>query len=255
MCVGSNRSFASVLKTRWIERRIPFVTTLKAFEPGGVRFEISNPVEIFRVLEHGGETEYTGAMLANLRKDDVLYDIGTNVGMVALHAAKICRTVAFEPDPSFRRRFETNLALNPGRTVIIEPIAVSDQDGTVDLYTDGDQGNSPSLVHQRGEAGSVSVTARSLDSLMAEGRLPRATVMKLDIEGAEILALRGATELLGGPARPRALFIEVHDNLLAGFGSSPEEVHELLEKYGYTKAVYRVRRAGQELLILEHSGA
>ncbi len=252
--MGSNR-WIERLKIRWIERRIPFVTTIKSFEPAGVRFEISNPVEIFRVLEHGGETEYTGAMLANLRQDDVLYDIGTNVGMVALHAAKICRTVAFEPDPSFRRRFDTNLALNPDRTVIIEPVAVSDHDGTVDLYTDGDQGNSPSLVHQRGEAGSVSVTARSLDSLITEGRLPKPTVMKLDIEGAEILALRGATDLLGGPSRPRALFIEVHDNLLSGFGSSPEEVHGLLEKYGYTKAVYRVRRAGQELLILEQSGA
>ncbi len=245
----------AVVKTRLTERRIPFVVDLKDFEPGGVRFEISNPAEIFRVLGHGDETEYTRAMLANLRADDVLYDIGTNVGMVALHAAKRCRTVAFEPDPSFRRRFETNLALNPDRSVVVEPIAVSDRDGTVELYTDGAQGNSPSLVHQRGELGSVAVTARSLDSLLAEGRLPNPTVLKLDIEGAEILALQGAAGLLSGPACPRAIFIEVHDNLLSGFGSTPEEVHALLNNYGYTKTVYRVRRSGQELLILEHSAA
>jgi hypothetical protein len=85
---------------------------------------------------------------------------------------------------------------------------------------------------------------------MDEGRLPRPTVIKLDIEGAEILALRGAKQLLTGPDRPRALFIEVHDTYLPGFGSSAGEVHEILREYGYTHDVYRAKRDGQTHLIL-----
>jgi FkbM family methyltransferase len=227
--------------------------TLRDFESSGVRFEISNVTEHFRVVDHGGETDYTAAMLQDLHKDDVFFDVGANVGIVALHAAKICHTVAFEPDPSFRRRLQVNMALNPDRTLTVEPTAISDSDDTVLLHTDGDDGNSPSLVHQRGEKGSVSVSARSLDSLVAEGRLPRPTVIKLDIEGAEILALRGAERLLSESERPRALFVEVHDTFLPWFGSSADEIYALLQKFGYTEATYRSQRDGQTHLILHAS--
>jgi hypothetical protein len=118
--VKSIRQVASGVKTRvreyFYKRRLPMVVTVTNFESAGVRFEISNLVETFRVVEHGGETEYTGAMLQDLRDDDVLFDVGANIGMVALHAAKICRTVAFEPDPSIQRRLNVNSALNPDRT-------------------------------------------------------------------------------------------------------------------------------------------
>jgi FkbM family methyltransferase len=235
------------------KRRLPYVVKLTDCDKNGVRFELTNVVEHFRVTEHGGETEYTAEMLQHLRPDDVLYDVGANVGLVALHAAKTCRTVAFEPDPSFRQRLEANSGLNPDRPIEIEPVAVSDSDGTVELFTDGAGGKSPSLVHQRGEAGSVSVSARSLDSLIAEGLLPRPTVVKMDIEGAEILALRGGKKLFSGPDRPRLMFIEVHDGFLAGFGSSPEEVFALLAEYGYTDEAYRAKRWGQTHLILQAS--
>lgn len=215
-----------------------------------MRFEVTNVVEFFRVADHGGETDYLRAMLRDLRDDDVFFDVGANVGLVALHAAKICRTVAFEPDPSFKRRLEINAALNADRTFTLEPIAISDSDGTVSLYTDGAAGNSPSLVHQRGESEKVAVSARALDSLLAEGGLPRPTVIKLDIEGAEILALKGSKQLLTAPDRPRALFIEVHDTFLPGFGSSADEVYALLQEFGYTKTVYRARRSDQTHLIL-----
>jgi len=233
----------SLVWSLFVRRRLPYVVTLRDFERDGVRFEVTNVVEYFRVADHGGETEYLAAMLRDLQDEDVLFDVGANVGLVAIHAAKICRTVAFEPDPSFKHRLETNTALNPDRAFTLQPIAISDSDGTVVLYTDGAAGNSPSLAHQRGEHESVSVSARSLDSLMAEGALPRPTVIKLDIEGAEILALRGAKQLLTGPERPRALFIEVHDTFLPGFGSSADEVYALLQELGYTTTVYRARRA------------
>ncbi|MGY4867400.1 FkbM family methyltransferase [Mycolicibacterium elephantis] len=236
-----------------VRRRLPFVVTMTDFETSGVRFEISNLREHFRVVAHGGETDYLAAMLRDLREDDVMFDVGANVGLVALHAARICKTVAFEPDPAFRQRLEANIALNPDRSFAVEPIAISDSDGSVDLYTDGDDGYSPSLVRQRGESGRVSVSARSLDSLLSEGRLPRPTVIKLDIEGAEILALRGARRLLTDSEKPRALFIEIHDTFLPGFGSSRDEVSSLLREFGYTNAIYKARRADQTHLILHAS--
>lgn len=243
------RQTAERIRQRLARRRFPYVETIREFDRTGVRFEVSNPVEQYRVVSHGGETEYTAAMLADLRPDDVLFDVGANVGMVTLHASKICRTVAFEPDPSFRRRLEVNSALNPDRRFQLEAVAISDSDGQVDLYTDGAGGNSPSLTRS-GESGSVSVTARKLDSIVAEGLLPHPTVIKLDIEGAEILALRGGRELLSGPNRPRALFIEVHDSMLPRFDSSDAEVNQLLQSYGYAQVAYRAKRHDQTHLIV-----
>ena len=242
----------SSLRKRLLKRGIPYVVTITEFDGSGVRFQMRNPTEHFRVISHGGETEYLAAMLDDLHHDDVLFDVGANIGMVSLHAAKLCRTVAFEPDPFFGHRLNVNMGLNPDRVFALEPIAVSDVDGTVQLFTDGADGNSPSLVRS-GDSQNVTVPARSLDSLMEEGRLPRPTVIKLDIEGAEILALRGAKRLLTGPERPRALFIEVHDTYLPGFGSSAGEVHEILRDYGYTHEVYRAKRDGQTHLILHRT--
>lgn len=240
------------LRYRVWQRQLPRVFTLTDLEPRGVRFEATNIVERQRVVGRGGEPEYIAAMLGALRPDDVLYDIGANVGLVALHAAHKCRTVAFEPDPAFLSRLRRNLELNPGVAVDVHPIAISDTDGTAELFTDGAGGNSPSLRHQRGESEMIEIRTQTLDSVVAGGTLPAPTSLKLDIEGAEILALRGAKALLTGSAPPRALFLEVHDAFLPAFGSSAEEVLTLLGDAGYDKVAYEGKRGDQRHLIVEH---
>jgi hypothetical protein len=127
---------------------------------------------------------------------------------------------------------------------------VSDSDGSVSLYTDGASGMSPSLRHQRDEKGEVTVEARSLDSLLADGRLPAPTVLKIDIEGAEILALRGANDLLHSAAAPRALFLEIHPQMLGAFDATADDVTQLVEGAGFAKRVYEATRTGETHLIL-----
>lgn len=238
------------LRRRAWQRQLPKIFELTDLHPHGVKFEVTNISERHRVVTRGDESEYLRAMLTVLGPDDVLYDIGANVGLVALHAAHKCRTVAFEPDPSFLARLQRNLELNPSVSVEVLPVAVSDSDGTAILFTDGAEGNSPSLVHQRGEKDAVEVKAQTLDSLVARGALPTPTVVKLDIEGAEILALRGAKRVLHGPGAPRVLFLEVHDSFLPAFGSSAEEVLRLVRGAGYRTVHYAATRGNQQHLIL-----
>lgn len=237
------------LRHRLLEHQLPKVFTLTDLDPSGVRFEATNLVERSRIVAHGDEPEYFRAMLDALRPDDVFYDVGANIGLVALHAARICRTLAFEPDPSFFARLERNLELNPELTVDAYAIAIGDTAGTATLFTDGAGGNSPSLMHH-GENGTAEVRVRTLDTLAG---LPAPTVIKLDIEGAEVLALRGAERVLSSPTAPRALFLELHDSLLPAFGSSADEVLALLWGVGYRSVRYRARRADQQHLILERS--
>jgi len=247
------RSKLAGLRHRAWERQLPKVFKLTDLDPRGVNFEATHLVERQRIVACGYEPEYLKAMLDALRPDDILYDVGANIGLVALHAARKCRTVAFEPDPAFRARLERNLQLNPGVSVELLPVAIGDSEGTATLFTDGVEGNSPSLVHQRGEKDAVEVRVQTLDTLVAGGTLPAPTVLKLDIEGAEVLALRGAKHLLYGPTAPRALFIEVHESFLPGFGSSTDEVMEFVLRAGYGKVQYETNRSDQQHLILERT--
>ena len=246
---------SSLLKVRcrvW-QRQLPKIITLTDYDPGGVRFEAIGATELRRIVNRGYEEEYLGRMLDALDRRDVLYDIGANIGLVALHAASRCRAVAFEPDPGFYGRLERNLELNPSAAIELLPIAISDSDGTVNLYTDGCEGTSPSLVRQRSERGTVVVQSYALDSIVERRELPAPTVLKLDIEGAEMLALQGAARLLHGEAPPRLLFLEVHDGFLPAFGSSAEEVLALVHGAGYQDVMYEATRADQRHLILGHT--
>lgn len=238
------------IRYRLWQHQLPKVITLKDFDRQGVKFEAIGRSELHRIVNLGYEPDYLGRMLGALGSEDVLYDIGANIGLVSLHAASRCRSVAFEPDPGFFGRLQRNAQLNPSADVQLLPIAISDTDGAVDLFTGGVEGTSPSLVHQRDERSRVQVEASTLDSLIDRGGLPAPTVLKLDIEGAEILALRGALRLLHGANPPRLLFLEVHDSFLPGFGSTSGEVIELVRAAGYDNTVYAATRADQQHLIL-----
>src|SRR5829696_7079747 len=95
------RSRLARVRHRALERRLPEVFNLTDLDSRGVNFEASNLVERSRIVARGDEPEYIKEMLRALEPDDVLYDIGANIGLVALHAALRCQTVAFEPDPEF----------------------------------------------------------------------------------------------------------------------------------------------------------
>ena len=81
------------------------IKELSDLVPGGCRFELTNEVERFRVLEYGAEREFLERILRLLSPGDVLYDIGACVGMLSLHAAAMgVHVIAFEPDPHYRTR-------------------------------------------------------------------------------------------------------------------------------------------------------
>lgn len=205
-----------------------------------LRFVAHSPVEHFRTALYGGEREVWYAMLAELHPDDVLFDIGASVGLVTVGAAKCCRTVyAFEPDPETQSRLVSHVTLNKLANVHIVPWAVSDQAGSLTLYSDGAAGYAPSLARQeRPEApkGEVKVATDTLDAAIARGDLPLPTVLKIDIEGAEILCLRGAQRLLAGELGPppRLLMIEVHPQFLPAFGADVPAVEALVNAEHYS---------------------
>jgi len=211
----------------------PRLVLMTRYNLDGSIFEVAGPVEDYRVISYGGEEEFTGRILEAIGREDVFFDIGACVGLVSVHAAKkgAC-TYSFEPDPYWRSRLKRNLELNGLENVTIFEWAVSDREGEAVLFTDGTDGHSPSL-RRRGKRGGIAVRTIAIDNALLSGELPVPDVVKIDIEGAEILALNGMSKLLASCRAPRAVFMEVHPVFLRDFGSSSEEVVDLMLSFGY----------------------
>ncbi len=202
----------------------------------GCRFHVGSGTENFRVTQFGGELEFTRRMMEEIRSGDVFFDIGACIGFVAVHARKRgAGVVAFEPEPSFRARLKENLALNGQHDVPVVDWAVSDAVGTATLFTDGAHGTSPTLA-TTAPRDAVEISTGTIDNGLATENLPWPTLMKMDIEGAEVRALRGMRGLLRSSNKPRAIFIEVHPPMIQTFGDDVSELHAILTRAGYELA-------------------
>jgi FkbM family methyltransferase len=148
-------------------------------------------------------------MRALVRPDDVVYDVGANIGMHTASLSPWVRQVhAFEPQvlPLLRRTADSL------GNVVLHACALGDEDGTVDLYIPHDR-TKASLADwtRRGERTPCRV--RRLDDL----ELPAPDLVKVDVEGAELRVFRGARRLLDRPDAPIVLF-EANRHTAVGSG-------------------------------------
>ncbi|MFB1066319.1 FkbM family methyltransferase [Natrinema sp. H-ect4] len=190
-------------------------------------FEVTNQTEDYRVSVFGGEREQIEQFLRFVSADDVVWDIGANVGVYSIFASRTGATVhAFEPDPGFCEHLRRNVYLN-GQEVTIHETALSDETGTTTLYTDGTAGTSPSLSDTEENRDEVTVEMGRVDDI-DDTAWP--DVVKIDVEGAEAAVVRGFGDRL---AEIETLFVELHPEMLPGFDSSVDEVRELIEAHGF----------------------
>jgi len=207
------------------------------------KFIISDPIDEYRIVKFGGEESLLSRVLNSLEEDDIFFDIGSNIGLYSISAAKkVARVIAFEPDSEIRARLLENICINTADNIDIIDWAVSDDKETRFLYSNGAGGYSPSLFEIKGRfKGHKTILCNSIDNAIAENTLPVPTAIKIDIEGAENLALFGMNKLLVSRESPRIIFIEIHPLFLREFNSSSIETIQFLESCGY-QCEYQVHR-------------
>jgi FkbM family methyltransferase len=162
------------------------------------------------------EPEVWSALARHLRDGDVVYDVGAHVGYWAPVAGRTVgargRVHAFEADPGNAQRLERNVRLNSmGGVVRCHRVAIGDTDreATLMLHTE-------SSMHRLREAsgraasftGEATVRMRSIDSLISLGEAEPPDLVKMDIEGGEVLAFEGMRSLLAD--RRPILLVETH---------------------------------------------
>ena len=185
------------------------------------------------------EHDVMDALVARMRPEDVVYDIGAYHGVWAVLIARHARAVvAFEPNPGTFRVLQETLALNRARNVSAHAVAVGGASSLADLWGSG---SGASLRPGALRPLRSRVKMETLDEF-AEREATLPDVMKIDVEGAEHEVLSAAQRCL---AHARLVFIEVHFDELPKFGADYAMVEAMMTGSGFVEAFrHRPERGG-----------
>jgi FkbM family methyltransferase len=162
------------------------------------------------------EPELQKAAQDLVKKGMVIYDVGANIGYISLILAHLCgpagKVYSFEALPANLLRLQGNIVLNQKESIIqIVPKAVIDASRTVSFLAH----SSTSMGKALGSAGrleeydqEIKVAGIALDDFVYQGKNPVPDLIKMDIEGGEILAIKGMRQLL--KEHKPLFFIELH---------------------------------------------
>jgi FkbM family methyltransferase len=170
--------------------------------------------QMFDVLERQALASAVDERLAHAGTFTFI-DIGANVGLYALfvaaRAGPRARILAIEPQAGLVDRLRYNLRSNPQLDVEVLSIAVADREGELPLLIDRRDSGGTRMLRDTGPSATaepVSVPCRPLAAILAERGFSAIDSLKIDIEGAEDIAL--APFLRDAPAHllPRMILIE-----------------------------------------------
>jgi FkbM family methyltransferase len=196
-------------------------------------------------LRHIHEEHTTELFKKVIREGDVVVDLGANLGYFTLLAAKLIgkrgRVYSFEPEPRNYHYLLKNIELNGYDNVSAMQKAVSDRSGKVKLYVcaydsghhtinqyEGIKAYNPNFAGDKKDF--VEVATVTLDEFF-EGMKQPISVIKMDVEGAEMLALSGMDRVVRENEDIK-MFVEFFPLLIREMGGSPEEfIRRLLEDY------------------------
>jgi len=177
-----------------------------------------------------------------LKPGMVFFDVGANLGQYTLLAAQRVgiegQVHSFEPSPRMFAELEFNVALNNFTDIcVLNRVAVSDKPGTAKLsrYEPGKEVFGSLGSHTRKEGaiiGYYDIETITLDEYVVKTGISHIDLIKMDIEGAEFLALRGGERILSGTEAP-AIILEMADINTVGFGYKATKIWDYLEMLGY----------------------
>lgn len=177
-------------------------------------------------------------LLRCFRSDDIFLDVGVHAGSWTIPASRVLtagHVYAFEALPYYAKVLKSTLALLRRGNVTVVAAAVSDAPGEVDIvWQDGAGRRLTGMTHIRcgAETGrTVRVPTLTIDGFREQHPGGRVRLIKCDVEGAELMVLRGAASTIDS-SRP-LVFCEIYDAYCARYGYSSRDVFSFFNARRY----------------------
>ncbi|MFW9875363.1 MAG: FkbM family methyltransferase [Candidatus Thorarchaeota archaeon] len=168
------------------------------------------------VLDGIREPESTRIIQKELKKGDIVVDIGANIGYYALIEARLVgdkgKVYAIEPSPKNFEYLNKNIKLNNVKNIESYKLAIGDKDGVAKMNI-SPHSNLSSLVTQKNRKiiGSINVNVTKLDNFLKNKKYPN--FIRMDVEGYEYNIIKGMEDTFKAK-KPFKLFIELHPHIM-----------------------------------------
>jgi FkbM family methyltransferase len=206
-----------------------------------LRLDLGDPLQLAMAAQRRYESDVTWVYPYLLRPGDRVVDGGAHIGYLTLLASRCVgpsgEVHAFEPVPRTFAALEENVRLNGAANVRLNRVALAARAGELELEVPIDPDGEGLLawgatsIHL-GRGSIERAPAMTLDEYARVHGLARIALLKLDLEGAELEALRGMEELLRG-SRIAYVVCELNTFLADAQGQSYDATRAFCERFGY----------------------
>lgn len=211
--------------------------TIRKVNRNGINYylDISDIVDWY--IYYGFKENSRENLYSNIKKEDIVLDVGANVGDVSMMASKIVSEkgyiYGFEPDPTNFLRLNKNLSLNNFQNIDVINKGIGDKKGrfSLSIIDDRNRGMNKIVKTQSGTNTINEIDVIRLDDFVNERGLKKIDVIKIDVEGFEMNVLKGAEAII--KKYQPILFIEIDDNHLKEQNTSAKELVSLVKSLGY----------------------
>lgn len=169
-----------------------------------------------------------------LAPDRTMIDVGANMGAYSLIASRITSgpIFAFEPEPFAGSILKANLVLNGADHVQLFRYAASDRHERMQLYLNRSNHGDHRCFASGSARDAVPITAVRIDDLLEPAATRRLALIKIDVQGYELHAMRGMERILRSSSDVRILS-EFEGATLREAGTDPEAYLDYLEDLGF----------------------
>jgi len=226
----------------WLRGPLSVRTTTR----DGARFQCRLPdmIQTYLYLFGVWEPDLTAFIASRLRPGDTFVDVGANIGYHTLLAARKLagegRVVAIESSPKIFRLLGESLAEN-GSPSDVRTVnrAASDAIGELSLY-EGPEKNIglSTTVSSRGLPSEGTISAAPLADLLEPEEIATASLVKIDVEGAEVAVLRGMKAFLDQCPNDVEVVVELSPLWWTERSQSPQDVLQPFVAAGFN--VYEI---------------
>ena len=177
------------------------------------------------------------SFLTKLIKDcQVIFDIGSNIGWYSIYLDKFNggeKIHSFEPIPANFKKLNSNLELNNTTKVLANNIGLSDSNEFLEMYYNSSLTGATSIKQNIDICDElIQCQFKKMDDYVLENNVNKIDFIKIDIEGAELLALKGGLHSI--QKFLPILFLELLRKWSANFNYHPNDVINLLKDLGYS---------------------